>query len=93
MKTLWAQLQSWPPLPLTVVGLAILSGLAAFEAAGGSADLTASIPAALGAIGTLKVVLPQQSGPTIDEIEALATRLLAADRAGAPKASTNGGNP
>lgn len=77
MKTLWGQLQAWPPLPLTVVGLAILAGLAAFEAAGGTADLAASIPAALGAIGALKVVLPQQSGATIDEIEALASRLLA----------------
>lgn len=87
MKTAWAQLSSWPPLPLTVVGLAILAGLAAFELSGGTGDLAASIPAALGALGALKVVLPQQSGATIDEIETLATRLLANPAAPPPPAT------
>jgi hypothetical protein len=76
MKTLWAQLSSWPPLPLTVVGIAILAALAAFELAGGTGNLAASIPAALGALGALKVVLPQQSAATIDEITGLAAQLV-----------------
>jgi hypothetical protein len=78
MKPVWNQLLSWPPLPLTVVGIAILAGLAAFELAGGTGKPAASIPAAIGALGALKVVLPQQSGATIDDLTALATRFLTA---------------
>jgi hypothetical protein len=79
VNTLLKQLTTWPPYPVTVIGLAILAGVGAFELAGGTGNLAVSIPAAFGALGTLKVILPQQSGATIDEVEGLATKVLAAE--------------